>query len=118
MFKLRFCAVVTALCLLFLSGGCATVSFGEMPDTSVFDSRLQKGVSTKADVLAAIGAPRGYGKVRLGGVSGTRVIWFYEYVQSDLVNVDLKMLLVLFDGDKYDGHLWFSSFEKVDTGTK
>jgi len=84
-----------------------------MPDTSAHESTLRAGESTKGDVLTALGPPRGYGMARFNEVERGRVIWFYEFIQAKGSDIDLKMLLVLFDGDKYDGYLWFSSLEKV-----
>ncbi len=50
---------------------------------------------------------------RLPMLPNPNVLWFYEFLESDGKNIDLKMLLVFFDGEKYSGHLWFSSFEKI-----
>ena len=51
---------------------------------------------------------------RLPAMPNPNVIWFYEYLESDGKEADLKMLLVYFDGELYSGHLWFSSFEKLE----
>lgn len=51
---------------------------------------------------------------RLPAMPNPNVLWFYEYLESDGKEADLKMLLVFFDGEMYSGHLWFSSFEKIE----
>jgi hypothetical protein len=91
-----------------------TVKYGNMPDTMALQTQLTQHVSNKADVLRVLGSPRGYGMARLPSLPRPGVIWFYEFLESDGNNVDLKMLIVFFDGEKYSGHLWFSSFEKIE----
>ena len=106
--------VIVILALLLLCTGCAKVKFGRMPDTGLLRSGLTQHVSTKADVLRVLGPPRGYGMARLADLEKQSVLWFYEFMESDGLEVDLKMLLVFFVGEKYGGHLWFSSFEKME----
>lgn len=101
------------LCLFTLLMSCCAVKFGRMPDTEALQLQLKQNVSTKADVLKVLGPPRGYGMARLPKLPNPRVIWFYEYLESDGKSVRLKMLLMFFDGEKYEDHLWFSSFEKI-----
>lgn len=110
MFKMIF--IITVIITLFT--GCMTVKFGNMPDTKALSTQLTQHVSNKADVLRVLGSPRGYGMVSLPMMPHPYVTWFYEFTESDGIRVDLKMLLVFFDGEKYSGHLWFSSFEKVE----
>ena len=100
--------------LTTLCAGCMTVKFGSMPDTTALGTQLTQHASKKPDVLRVLGSPRGYGMVRLPTMPNPYITWFYEFVESDGSNVDLKMLLVFFDGETYRGHLWFSSFEKVE----
>lgn len=105
--------VITTLLLVALFMGCTKVRFGRMPNTQALHSRLTQHVSTKADVLRVLGPPRGYGMARLPNLPRS-VLWFYEFMESDGNNVDLKMLLIFFYGEKYGGHFWFSSFEKIE----
>ena len=100
--------------LTTLCAGCMTVKFGSMPDTKALSTQLTQHLSNKADVLRVLGSPRGYGMVSYPPMPRPYVTWLYEFTESDGVNVDLKMLLVFFDGETYRGHLWFSSFEKVE----
>lgn len=100
------CAV-SALFALML-GGCMTLTYGVAPQTDRLDE-LSIGKSQRGDVLLVLGQPRGKGAADVSPRYGRRTIWFYEYVESDGQAVRLKMLLVYFVGDVYDGHLWFSS---------
>ena len=100
--------------LLTLFAGCMTVKYGSMPNTMALQTQLTQHVSNKADVLRILGPPRGYGMARLPSLPNPNVLWFYEFIESDGNNVDLKMLLVFFEGEKYSGHLWFSSFDKIE----
>ena len=104
----RFLGLGLAACLLL--AGC-TIKYGRPPATDRIEKELKTQVSTKADVLRALGAPRGYGQARVSYVPGDRVIWFYEFTEAGMLsgNVRFKILLVYFDGDKLDGHLWFGS---------
>jgi outer membrane protein assembly factor BamE (lipoprotein component of BamABCDE complex) len=101
-----------AVFLALLVGGCITVSFGTMPQTDRLD-KLAIGESRRGDVLLALGQPRGEGAANVSPEFDKRVIWFYEFVESDGQAVKLKMLLVYFVGDVYDGYLWFSSVEDI-----
>jgi len=94
--------------------GCATsVKYGSPPKVTQI-GLLKQGVSVKSDVLAAFGEPRGYGSSRFHALPTPREIWFYEYMESDGVRTQLKFLLVFFDADRYDGHLWFASSSLMD----
>ena len=105
---------LTIFALLTLFAGCMKVKFGSMPNTMALQTQLTQHVSNKADVLRVLGPPRGYGMMRLPAMPNPNVLWFYEFTESDGNNVDLKILLVFFDGEKYNGHFWFSSFEKIE----
>jgi hypothetical protein len=101
--------VVVVLFLLSLLVECAPViKYGTLPRTDQLTT-LKIGVSSAADVLRALGEPRGYGMARLPVDHAPRKIWFYEYTQAEGSRVDLEILLVFLHQDHYDGHLWFSS---------
>jgi len=100
------------LVLVVLSAACATLHYGRMPETRLLVQDLTPQVSTKADVLRVLGSPRGYGKARLAEVSGPRTIWYYEETDASAAKIKLGMLLVFFDGELFDGYMWFSSLEK------
>ena len=50
-----------ALALLLTLSACTTVEVGREFDLSAFDTKVQRGVSTQADVRAWLGAPAGVG---------------------------------------------------------
>ena len=83
-----------------------------MPQTQRLDE-LTIGESRQGDVLLALGQPRGKGAARVSSEVDPRTIWFYEYIESDGRAVRVKILLVFFNADVYDGHLWFSSVGEV-----
>jgi hypothetical protein len=45
---------------------------------------------------------------RLSVAMKPRSIWSYEYAELEGRQINLKMLLVFFEEDRYDGHLWFA----------
>jgi hypothetical protein len=100
--------------LALVLGGCITVRYGVMPQTDRL-SELSIGESRQGDVLLVLGQPRGKGAANVSPEFDRRAIWFYEYVESDGKAVQLKMLLVYFIGDVYDGYLWFSSVEDISS---
>ncbi len=100
--------------LALVLGGCITVQYGVIPQTDRL-SELSIGESRQGDVLLVLGQPRGKGAANVSPEFDRRAIWFYEYVESDGKAVQLKMLLVYFIGDVYDGYLWFSSVEDISS---
>ena len=108
--------VLLLLCVLPVMHGCMSVAFGVHPQFNNLNS-LQVGISSKADVLLALGEPRGSGIAKVRKDLEPRNIWFYEYVESDGAKVHIEILLVFMLADRYDGHLWFSSFGKDSTKT-
>lgn len=83
------------------------------------ETELERGVSTKADVLLFLGEPDGAGE--FGGFHGIRGpehakkgpadAWYYESSQATVglaVSEDLRVLLVFFDDETYIGFYWFT----------
>jgi hypothetical protein len=73
-------------------------------------SQLQPGVSTRSEVLAALGEPQGRG----GGLLPTMPIHDLLLYESDLMdgtNMRMKMLVVFVGRSSgvYEGYLWFNS---------
>ena len=102
------------LVFLVLLMGCApTLKYGSPPRVGNLAS-LDKGVSTKADVLLALGEPRGKGAVRFSEAPSPWEIWFYEYIEGKGGRIDLKLLLIFFADKYYDGNLWFSAKQLLD----
>ena len=94
------------LILLSLLVGC--VKGGSMPMTDNLGT-LKVGASTPADVLLALGQPRGDGAANFTADLSPRKIWFYDYSEMKIGVIRQSILLVFFNQEKYDGHLWFSS---------
>jgi hypothetical protein len=97
-----------------------TIKFGVQPKVDKLDT-LKVGVSSKSDILMTLGEPRGRGAARFSDVASLKHsiepyhdIWFYEYLESNGENVQLKFLLVFVDKDHYNGHFWFSSSELME----
>lgn len=109
----QYLALAAAVTLLL--SGCTMmepIEFGYEPDFERLDS-LEIGVSSKTDVLLALGQPRGEGAAEFNPQAGRpRHIWFYEYMRTINKDVDLTILIVLFEDDRYDGYWWFSSTEE------
>lgn len=96
---------------------------GVRPDLAVLDQRLSLGRSTPEDVLALLGPPQGTGQMLFPYDDKPRTMWSYEYSEGFYRNgektADLRMLqlLVLFDEDRYDGYIWFSSLREKQRPT-
>ena len=78
----------------------------------MLDGALRPGESTRADVLAALGEPSGKGRAMLPIHPKPRTMWFYYYGEATMQDIRRVLLFVYFDGEKYDGYMWFSSFPK------
>lgn len=68
----------------------------------------------------ALGAPRGYGTGRLSPETPPMKLWFYEYVEAKGRDISLQILVVMLGKgeyvglpEKYEGHLWFYSGNKL-----
>ena len=108
---LRRCVAVIGI--LVLVAGCAApppINLGRRAPLQNLD-RLVSEISSEAEVRAALGAPRGYGRARYSRDQPLRNVWFYEFVQVKGEQVGLNILLVFFRDDRYDGYLWFSAKE-------
>ncbi len=118
----RCLGVVAGALMALLVAGCATQT-GKTHAFSQIDrieSDLQRGITTKGDVLLLLGEPDGAGA--LGGFGALRgpdharkgpaIAWYYQsFKASGLVGIEfeLDILLVFFEGDIVDGFLWFSN---------
>jgi len=68
----------------------------------------------------ALGAPRGYGTARFSPDVPPMKLWLYEYVEAHGQDISLQMLVVILGKgetedhtEKYEGHLWFFSGNKL-----
>ena len=114
--------LLAALLLLLataLTTGCGPVKVraGEPPDLPALATTLEIGKSTRNTVEATLGAPQVRGRSMLPWRSAPRTVWTYYH---ELGTIDLgggesdvrrTFLFVFFDGDSYDGYMWFSSLE-------
>jgi len=109
--------VVLLLIASLSSWGCssATTRTGSIPDTRRMDAELRPGVSTKAEVQALLGKPNGYGGAVLPTDPRPHDVWFYNLIEASAhgtkgggrVNLQMDMLLIFFEQEIYDGHMWF-----------
>ncbi|MEE8516524.1 MAG: hypothetical protein V3T02_07800 [Alphaproteobacteria bacterium] len=108
--------------MLTVLAACAPIEFGSPPKIDRL-ADLTLGVSKKAEVQVALGEPRGHGAARLadgalrraiGRGTDTREVWFYEFTKLEGRRINLKILLVFFDDDLYDGHLWFAGADFLE----
>lgn len=102
------------VCLLTgLATGCGqTAKLGVQPPVERLGA-LELGRSGKSDVRNLLGQPQGEGMSRLPDYPGLRTVWAYDYVELQGQRVGMTMLFIFFDGDAYDGYLWFDA-----TGTQ
>lgn len=111
-------SVMRSLVMCFVLGlvaGCGTpptIDFGRPAPVDGF-AKLQPGLSTSSDVRALLGPPAGDGASRHMGQEKIRTLWFYEYGRIKDDKIALKIILVFFNGDIYEGHMWFSSKELI-----
>ena len=85
--------------LLFLAGACSTVRVGQDFNISAFDTKVQYGVTTQADVRAWLGPPAGIGiSVEINGDRYAQ--WTYYQGEGHLpsmADARLKILQIKFD---------------------
>lgn len=109
---------IVGLAILLTVTACVTPTFqdGRLAPTERL-TELARGASSEDDVRRVLGAPRGYGAIRhASGRSDLRKIWFYEFVRMKDDQVELKILLVFFDQERYDGYMWFGAKELLGLG--
>jgi len=84
---------------MLLLSGCATVQFGHDFDIGTFDAKVERNVTTRADVKMWLGAPSSRGhSVTANGKRYEK--WGYYYGKGKLPklgNATLKILEVEFD---------------------
>jgi hypothetical protein len=95
--------------------GCAVESVRTHAGTQVevLDQKLTRDQSTKADVLLFLGEPDGAGEYLFPTTRETREVWYYETHASSLTRAKMKILLVYFRGDFYDGYMWFENDSRI-----
>ena len=104
-------------CLLsLLAAGCIW-TVGTRPVTEALETTLRPGISTPAEVIAALGKPSGEGGIMLPVLDKrARESWTYYYekghAEGKVVDTRRTFLFVYFDDGIYDGYLWFSSLPR------
>jgi hypothetical protein len=100
--------LLATFALLAVTTACSiNVKSGALPPTEQLQN-LTLGVSSAPDVIRILGVPKGRGMGQLSLGMKPRSIWSYEYAERQGRQIYLKMLLVFFEEDRYDGHLWFA----------
>ncbi len=105
------------LCALMSGCGPMQVRGGTKPAVEVLNTSLQVDRSTPEAVQAALGTPDGRGRSMLPWQSAPRTVWCYHY-EEDVIDVggpnsDARriFLFVFFNGEFFDGYMWFSSLK-------
>jgi len=119
--KVSGLVILQFLVILFFWGCTSTssrVRTGFIPDIRLIDDRLHQGVSTRADVKTVLGKPNGYGGALLPTDPGPHDVWFYSVIDSSstvsqdrgMIYLQMDFLLIFFEKEVYDGHMWFKDF--------
>ena len=91
--------LILPVALVFLLAACSTVQIGEGFDLRAFESKVQRGATTQAQVRGWLGAPTGTGvHVDTGGERYDE--WTYYYGEGrlpNMVNAEFKILQIKFD---------------------
>ena len=99
--------------LVGLTVACAQIKLGVNPPVDRL-SELTVGVSTKAEVRQIIGRPQGEGASRIPDFPGYRDLWSYEIVSIGGTTSEYVILLIFFEGEIYDGYLWFDNAHDLE----
>lgn len=105
---MRLSRLGRGLALAALLGGCAGRAHEGRPPAIAALAGLTQGVSTRADIIAALGTPEGHGLFAEAGAP-TRDILVYEENTYDHGAVGRKRLLVFIDqaSDRFAGYWWY-----------
>lgn len=103
--------IAGACWIIALAGGCATgpMEVGRPPPTDRLSS-LQPGVSTREEVIRALGEPQGRGAGRLPSAP-LQDLLLYESDVTEGTRMKMKMLIVFVNRSTgiYEGYLWFQA---------
>jgi len=108
-FRIIFFLIIAAL-----STGCATIEYGEWPNTDLLSS-LQLDLSNGEDIKRLLGEPTGRGKGRMPDFPGTADVWSYEYTRANGNRMNVSILLIFMINDIYQGHFWFVANDSIKT---
>ncbi len=99
---------LSGLALAVLLGGCAGATHeGRPPPIAALDG-LRAGVSTRAEIEAALGPPDGHGAFAEAGQK-LRDIWIFEEKTADHGAIGRQTLLVFIDqaSGRFAGYWWY-----------
>jgi hypothetical protein len=72
--------------------------------------QLKQDITTKQDVRNMMGAPSGYGKMRLKPDSELLDTWLYQYIVQKGEQANINMMIIFIDKNGiYKGHVAFIS---------
>jgi hypothetical protein len=128
-------------CTLLLAGGWALLSWpayaqGSFKTTSEaaaaavrnasrFETEFKRGVTTQEEVRRVFGKPTGTGGAFFPTARRPNEVWAYENVEMEIVGtsrdpsaaIQAKQrwdaVLIFFDGNLYDGFMWYTSGTEV-----
>jgi len=93
-----------------------TQGTGAFRHLAEIETRLTRGVSSKADVQELLGVPNGSGGSQFSALGATpQQVWYYEDVETtgaepvgSVVRMKMRMqfVIIFFKGDIFDGYLW------------
>ncbi len=96
---MRTRSLVVVMALATSLAACSTVQVGSEFDLKTFESKVQRGVSTQAQVRGWLGAPTGTG-IHVDAAGERYDEWTYYYGKGrlpDMVNAEFKILQIKFD---------------------
>jgi hypothetical protein len=108
--RLARAALVAWGCMLL--GGCLTVEFGHPVAYRALDGMVP-GETTHAEILLALGEPRGAGAFRVAQYERPRDALYYEYIKASGSRTQVEILIVLMQDQRFDGYMWFGSSARV-----
>ena len=116
----RKCGLAALAALMLAASAACTpsASVGRMPSVEPLTSSLVLGVSTRDDVRRELGDPSGQGGYLFIVDYRPRDVWMYHELKvadmkavrdTVVMNMRQQILLVFFNGDRYDGYMWYSN---------
>lgn len=108
--RLERAALVAWICMLL--GGCLSMEFG-YPVANRALAGMVPGQTTHAEILLALGEPRGVGALRVAQYERPRDALYYEYLKASGSQVEVEILIVLMQDQRFDGYMWFGSSARV-----
>lgn len=95
-----------------LLGGCLSMEFGQ-PVAHRALAGLVPGETTHAEILLALGEPRGAGVLRVAQYERPRDALYYDYLKASSSTAQVEILIVLMQDQRFDGYMWFGSSARV-----